>query len=1074
MSCEEWEVVETSCTFSTSDARTEKKGGCGEALRRRPLLDLYRIDCLEGIAIVMYFSVQWSSYLPSVQNLEIILRGAMKTYSFSFSLLSSNISDYSCLSLLIAIRFTELNILLLYFPSPPPSMQIDFNRFASSQRYYCAVPLEKIALRVTITRALIVEENHIETVADTIIPWNAKVFSPSEQIATWNKLRNVLKSRQSSRSSAAGGRSPSPPPGARDSRSPASPGSMSSLQSSLFHCPTPKELLHELSQPRAWLFTRPSGEDYIDVRQEECPVLPPQGASRLAPVILRRHRYEHLPSNNFYIAWADGITSCKSSAAALADAAALAAGQAERAGPQRPSNALTPSSASVSRPTAPSQASGGTGSSSSAADEDLELHWEGEEYIFCTIRMEQSELRAYFTAKPTLFEEHTLRVDSSHIYRFRIVPQLKALASAEEPGEGLMDAVPHPAGASLANATGALSSVVSTHCPVLVADSLAPGPSVVLPPAAAAAAAATSTAPAVAAVPKASAAGPITRELLKAVAQTVPRGAGIGPAQVAALRLAGPPATSGQGGTAAQGTDEGSTSDLAPGTNPNTRAVRFGAVHAPGQTFLHTGRTHYFVFGTVERCVGAAESTLFARCELYRSVARYTQAAPNAPLDDSTADGERATGAGTTCTFCSQLAYAGTVMEADYWIAEPEHVFNLPFEFSYAESHEAPPPGHPPPPPAPLRLAIGLYTEGYDGAGLQSACAYGCVSLPVASPGSHSLRVPVWAIHKTGKEALKSAVVGGAPSFIDLRQAGPFPEAMVTGPSTVTTSGDGIGSRHGLVSDSIGFVYIRVHILEINLNAAADSNCMSVMDSTLAAAPTRTPCLVLRWISGTHSVLQLAAVDVYSSLRRSSACSNNLLRSVSRRRVQPAMRRSTATTRPAYDWRSPAASHQDLVHFPLYSRSSGLLGSEVDQDVGRQLERRLQWAERLSAESAYAESRGQAAYAVASAAAEAKAAAARRRAERRAAASREQEMKALERALRVADCLYIASRLACVSASQPPLPLGYFTCVRELNTSKQLTEWCQWTTAGGCALLAVYLYPHLWNTGSKGFLGCWI
>lgn len=792
-------------------------------------------------------------------------------------------------------------------------MEIDFNRFVSSQRYCSTVPLEELELKVVISRALTVEEDHIETVMETIIPWNAKLYSPTEQIDMWNKLR-----RRSNEGEFRGGPSQQKEKKQRGLSEPRistlssssqlgnhnPPQEGRSAENMKCPCPSPRQLLHHLSQPSTWLFTHPSEEDYIDVKQEECPVLPPQGASLLAPIILRRHRQEHLPSNHFYLVWADGMTTAMTRQRASGKIVA----RPPTTGPIIPvardsESAMVPSSLETS-------ISGGDQTTKSllsgeTQDEDPEeivnVEWSGQELVFCTIVMEPDG--AYFTAKPTLGEEHTLRVDASHIYRFRVDVQhrrarLEGIPSTSTEGETKEGHTPTAAASVSRGATG-----------MLIQDQRGTGPSVVLPSALSVFASAVhdklvagkaeiprrieeepgAPTSVMSPVPGGLTPGrskgsamPMSRELLKAVAQTIPRGASSAhhehqaAARESARRRAFAGDTSYNAATAAAigATVEADSLELS--GHQHKSSATTGGVHSAGNSYTGTGRavrfglsptrppimaarTHYYVFGVVERCVGVSESTLFARCELYRDRASSAERSfsPSVPISHREEEspsfsgktvrggsgGGEGSSQGSSVTgshpFCTQLAHMGTVVELDYAVVEPEHVFNCPFEYHYEEygqcplqlkddvgSSESPLQGIP---PSPLRMAIGLYTEGYDAVGIQSAVGYACVTLPILSPGTHQLRCPIWSIHKTGAETLRSSLVGGAPSFVDLRQAGPFPQdAGLLSPSMYmergnywnAQAGSGIGVKQSLVTESLGNLYLTVNIL-VQKDAAA-------------------------------------------------------------------------------------------------------------------------------------------------------------------------------------------------------------------------------------------------------------
>lgn len=807
-------------------------------------------------------------------------------------------------------------------------MEIDFNRFVSSQRYCSTVPLEELELKVVISRALTVEEDHIETVMQTVIPWNAKLYSPTEQIDMWNKLRqrcrregdgySVFSQNDATRKRGNSG-APHGDPSVGSSfilsehshsGHPSRQNGGSLGKEKRFPCPSPQQLLEHLTQPSTWLFTHPSEEDYIDIKQEECPVLPPQGASLLAPVILRRHRQEHLPSNHFYLVWADGMTLAmtreKSSGNLVARPPTTGAVIPVARAPPTASSSLEASSMEDDHTRSLLSVNETEG------EELVDLQWSGQELVFCTIVMEPDG--AHFTAKPTLSEEHTLRVDASHIYRFRVDVQHR-----RAPLDGMV-----PTSTSTEEETkGGHITVVGgssqSRTGMLIQEPRGNGPSVVLPSTLSAFASAVHDK----LVPPASnprsqeeelgaatsvmsphprggltASGPtpmpMSRELLKAVAHTIPRGTSFthhqhqAAARESARRqafagganslMSAATTSTGLIGISSGGADgEGAKNvswelstqqqnrssapgnTLHGGANSHAgtgRAVRFGLT--PTRTPVATARTHYYIFGVLERCVGVGESTLFARCELYRdrvsseqSISRPSLREEEAPFRFGNAMRAGAHAAGgeahahdlspavVSHPFCSQLAHAGSVVELDYAVVEPEHVFNCPFEYHYDEegqcplhlsdengSMETPLQGVP---PSPLRMAVGLYTEGYDAVGIQSAVGYACVTIPILSPGTHQIRCPVWSIHKTGAETLRSALVGGAPSFVDLRQAGPFPQnAGLLSPSVYAErgmywnaqTGSGIGVKQSLVSESLGYLYLTVNILVQKDNGA--------------------------------------------------------------------------------------------------------------------------------------------------------------------------------------------------------------------------------------------------------------
>lgn len=643
---------------------------------------------------------------------------------------------------------------------------MDFlGRFARSQRYSSTVPLTSISFHIVISRSLIVEEGFVEVMVDKMVHYNEKCLSPMEKIELWKKMRVALRTHAGKQS---------------DER-----GDVEGEVAPLIACPSPSALYAALKDPSAQLFTRPSGEDFIDAFQEECPVLPPQGDSLLAPVVLRGHRREHLPNRNFYVMWSDGAPSAtwegEDSSAAGAESDDMDVG---------------------------------------GEAKDDSISWTGSEQVVCTITTEQSGLHQ-FTTKPTLLEEHTLLIDASHIYRFRIVPVVLAAGGAVNDVATKLEDCTLRASYISSGVGLSGSSPLSIALPKEMMhgnESHHPNTTSCMPP----------DSPHPSPIGRASDAGagglpssstqPLTlsmsKELLRAVAKTVPAAATTasataanGRAPMSAKWVAGASA----GATASGGGGHPNHSELSGTESPNTslsaiegsmtfthRAVRFTSPLARS-TYLCVA------FGTVERCVGIAESTVFVRGEITRDAVpgAGSEGGNVAASSSSFPQADRSENSEIRQNFCSQLAHVSTVYELDYTVAEPEHVFNLPFEISYREvaalstssPHTASLPHL-----LPLRLKLAFYTEGYGGSGVQSVVGYACVNLPIGNPGSHLLRCSIWAIHPSAREALKSSITGGAPSFINLAQAGPLP------------GGTGIGVKAGLVTDSIGYAYVRVNV----------------------------------------------------------------------------------------------------------------------------------------------------------------------------------------------------------------------------------------------------------------------
>ncbi|ORC89125.1 uncharacterized protein TM35_000131290 [Trypanosoma theileri] len=182
------------------------------------------------------------------------------------------------------------------------------------------------------------------------------------------------------------------------------------------------------------------------------------------------------------------------------------------------------------------------------------------------------------------------------------------------------------------------------------------------------------------------------------------------------------------------------------------------------------GTVRYHIHGTIERCIGIPEDGLFLRCQWqYGNEDRYNEESESV-------------------IFTSQLASSGLVIVEDF-IPLPVHTFNLPFEYHFEERVEAT-----------LRLLITVYSD--DGVGVQqSPVGYTALTIPHLLPGCHSLRASLWRPRPTGREFLRSAFVGGGPSLVDVRDAGP--------------SGKGVISvKHGMLTESSGEIELRLMVLQ--------------------------------------------------------------------------------------------------------------------------------------------------------------------------------------------------------------------------------------------------------------------
>lgn len=634
---------------------------------------------------------------------------------------------------------------------------MDFLHFAKSQRYRSKVPLRQLQFTVEVYRAIVVEEE-TELLVEATVPWDGKVFSPAETLSLYKDLAHLT---QRSHSRVALEPDAVPPPPLQSSAKAVeevlrgvATGSAAGGSAPLLPVlpnmpalPSPTDVLAQLRRPQSSFFTRPSVEDFINTAEEDVPVDPPPGPSLLAPLILRQHRRDHQPNRRMFLMWAAGELVTPSTAPGPPQATAAGAA----AGAPPPTPPLVDVSAAA---------------------------WRGTERVLCTLTAEQDE--RVFTAKPSLNEVHTLFVDAAYIYTFVVTVSQAKTASAAPGRHGLWSAgsaapalVPSamaPLEVLLANVRG-LAQYAEAQFEALEVSKDA-----------------------------------VARRLLRQAALMAPldrgsatEGVALSPGAAAALAstsAAGQLDASGRRrGRSALGLslslsvgDRGGAGGGAGGhalaLSPSSRVGRPGTMR--GASAVPRGLCQYYIFGAVERCVGVPESTLFVRCHLVDE--GEAGAVPYDPFAPPSASG---TAAGVL-EFCSQLAHVGSFVAGEC-VLDIDHVFNLPFDYSVVS---------PVLPSAPLRLFATAYTEGPAAEGLQAPVAYACMSLPIASPGHHTLTAPMWAPHKTGVEFLRSALMGGAPALVDPRQAGPSPVHRT-----------GVSVKGGLYADSVGVLHVTVNIL---------------------------------------------------------------------------------------------------------------------------------------------------------------------------------------------------------------------------------------------------------------------
>lgn len=666
---------------------------------------------------------------------------------------------------------------------------MDVVHFLKSQRYRSRLPLRQLHFTVAVYRAIVVEEANVELLAEVTVPWDGKVFSPAETLRIYQDVARLTHRPTTSNGEvrahlagdgerAAAAAQQHPPasaaadalglsPTARRSNTGAAATAASPHHQDgvpeVLQLPPLTDVVRQLQRPTSFFFTRPTAEDFIDAAEEDFPVDPPQGPSLLAPVILRQHRRDHQPNRKMYLMWATGAMHTTEGGhvvpVSAIDVAATAAS----------SSAVDPFAAPAA--------------SSPLVEVDA-VHWKGEERVLCTLTAEQDEY--VFTARPSLDDVHTLYVDAAHIYSFRVTVSRTAAAAAGSGAEegrqtalrGGFDPSAAPLDVVLANVRELAHNAEEEYEQMEISrDAVARRllrQAAMMAPAERGGSALTVTAAA------ATAQSPLPEE-------------GGGRPRRASLGFRVPSPTAAASAALAGGLDR-SVSVAYGGalgmSLAQTRATGVGgallsrsaAMMRSGHA-LPRGMCQYYMCGTVDRCVGIPEATVFLRCHVVED-----GAAASWLYDPLTTSSPSA-----VCTFSSQLAHISAFV-ADASVFDVDHVFNLPFDYTFVGPAVS---------GSPLRLIVAAFTEGEAGEGLQSAVAYACVTLPIATPGRHSLTAAMWAPHKTGVEFLRSVLVGGAPSLVDVRQAGPPPSRRT-----------GISVKEALYADSVGRVMVTVNIMQ--------------------------------------------------------------------------------------------------------------------------------------------------------------------------------------------------------------------------------------------------------------------
>ncbi|KAG5504477.1 hypothetical protein JKF63_04929 [Porcisia hertigi] len=669
---------------------------------------------------------------------------------------------------------------------------MDWFNFASSQRYRSRLPLRQLQFTVTVYRAIVVEEDKAELLVEKTVQWDGKVLSPAETLNLYHDLTQLLQRSTTE-----------PPPNSdkvRDHSHTAAlhldgvpsasshvgmPASAPGVLLPNMPCfPALPDIVAQRQKVQFSVFTRPSEEDFINRAEEDVPVDPPPGPSLLAPIILRQHRRDHQPNRRMFLMWAAGELLVRNhppggtSRVPLEAASVTGGGGVDGVSPTAASPRTGLATGAASSPLAATSTEVGAAGASITMDN---VSWVGDERVLCTLTADEDE--HFFTAKPSLNELHTLVVDAAYIYTFRVTVSRANVPAARQGrvvGDGMLRGV-LPGGRFSSSSIAPLEVLLSNirHVARSVEEqyeSLEVSNDAV------------------------------ARRLLRQVAMMVPpeRGSADAGASPTAAAAAAAASSASEGtemhrgretsvvgisrSSAARCTDAGSFAGYSASISRPRRQTSSGVALPSRTSVIHgasslpCGCCHYYVFGTVDRCVGIPESTLFVRCQLVEDRAPTTHNSVSASSLSSPGVYE----------FNSQLVYASTFVESEC-LLDIDHVFNLPFDYSFLGAAA---------PSSPLRLIATAFTEGAAAEGLQAPVAYACVTLPIASPGHHKVTAPMWAPHKTGIEFLRSALLGGAPGLVDARQAGP-----------ASAHRTGLNVKEGLYTDSVGTLHITLNIL---------------------------------------------------------------------------------------------------------------------------------------------------------------------------------------------------------------------------------------------------------------------
>lgn len=309
---------------------------------------------------------------------------------------------------------------------------VEFQRFLDNHEYRTNVAVTNLFFEVTVYRALLVEEDRKEQIAKETIAWGAKLPSLAETLTYFQSYVNK-------RDAGVAPITNTSPPATANSQPPTADGSITSAPANPVAFSLDDDDPQELAAYRtvmaeegatiaeklqrlctrgsAMLFTRPPLEDFIPPHDEVNVVDPPQEPTPLTIAMLRDHRNKNLPSTKMHFGLALGT---------IVQNPMLARQVQKASGPANKKKSLLPWRGKKEGANNPSDevemirtAEDGTilPSSETPTFGVNDCVFSGGEVILASVdHVSENVLHC----KPSLVDEHTCHVDSTHIYTFTI------------------------------------------------------------------------------------------------------------------------------------------------------------------------------------------------------------------------------------------------------------------------------------------------------------------------------------------------------------------------------------------------------------------------------------------------------------------------------------------------------------------------------------------------------------------------------------------------------------------------------------------------------------------------------